>query len=134
MNPTLVACLRFHRRGPNPAVLALNETAINKEDVVTANADNLLMAFAGTFSGTPADGLTRTVLIKTSKHSGLVDGMTASFAGAQIASELPPSSVEYPLAIRLTGPRTTRCTCSAKPDKYIAACPAEFPPPTIATS
>ena len=38
-------------------MLALNETAINKDDVVTANADNLLMAFAGTFSGTPADGL-----------------------------------------------------------------------------
>ncbi|PYJ10068.1 MAG: hypothetical protein DMF06_07755 [Verrucomicrobia bacterium] len=91
------------QQGPNPAVLALNETAINKEDVVTANADNLLMAFAGTFSGTPADGLTRTILIKTSKHSGLVDGMTASYAGGQIANELPPSSVEYPLAVRLTG-------------------------------
>jgi ABC-type uncharacterized transport system involved in gliding motility auxiliary subunit len=91
------------QQGPNPAVLALNETAINKEDVVTANADNLLMAFAGTFSGTPAEGLSQTVLIKTSKHSGLVDGVTASFAGGQIANDLPQSSVEYPLAIRLTG-------------------------------
>ncbi len=33
------------QEGPNPTVLALNETAINKDDVVTANADNLLMAF-----------------------------------------------------------------------------------------
>lgn len=91
------------QEGPNPSVLALNETAINKDDVVTANADNLLMAFAGTFSGTAADGLASTVLIKTSKHSGLVDGMTASYAAGQIASQLAPGTTEYPLAIRLTG-------------------------------
>lgn len=91
------------QEGPNPAVLALNETAINKDDVVTANADNLVMAFAGTFSGTPADGLTETVLIKSSKHSDLVDNMTASYAGGQIAGNLTPSGTEYPLAIRLTG-------------------------------
>jgi len=91
------------QEGPNPAVLALNETAINKDDVVTANADNLLMAFAGSFSGTPADGLTRTVLLKTSKHSGEVDGMTASYAAGQIAGQLVPGTTEYSLAIRLTG-------------------------------
>ena len=91
------------QEGPNPAVLALNETAINKDDVVTANADNLVMAFAGTFSGTPADGLAETILIKSSKHSDLVDNMTASFAGGQIAGNMTPSGTEYPLAIRLTG-------------------------------
>lgn len=91
------------QEGPNPAVLALNETAINKDDVVTANADNLVMAFAGTFSGTPADGLAETILIKSSKHSDLVDNMTASYAGGQIAGNLTPSGTEYPLAIRLTG-------------------------------
>lgn len=89
--------------GPNPAVLALNETAINKDDVVTANADNLLMAFSGAFSGTPVEGLARTVLIKSSKHSGLVEAMMASLAGGQIAGNLTPSGTEYPLAIRLTG-------------------------------
>jgi len=81
----------------------LNETAINKDDVVTANADNLIMAFTGTFSGTPAEGLTRTVLIKSSKHSGLVDNMTASFAGAQMTNNLVQTGTEYPLAMRLSG-------------------------------
>ena len=57
------------QQGPNPAVLALNETAMNKDDVVTADADNLFMAFSGAFSGTPAEGLTKTVLIKSSKRS-----------------------------------------------------------------
>jgi ABC-type uncharacterized transport system involved in gliding motility auxiliary subunit len=113
------------QEGPNPAVLALNETAINKDDVVTANADNLLMAFAGTFSGTAADGLTSTVLIKTSKHSGLVDGMTASYAAGQIAGQLPPSATEYPLAIRLTGKFKTAFP-DGKPKP--AASPAEPKP------
>ena len=91
------------QQGPNPTVLALNETSINKDDVVTANADNLLMAFAGTFSGTPADGLTETVLIKSSKRSQLVEGMMASIAGGEIARSFVPSGTEYPLAIRLAG-------------------------------
>jgi ABC-type uncharacterized transport system involved in gliding motility auxiliary subunit len=113
------------QEGPNPAVLALNETAINKDDVVTANADNLLMAFAGTFSGTAADGLASTVLIKTSKHSGLVDGMTASYAAGQIAGQLAPSTTEYPLAIRLTGKFKTAFP-DGKPKP--AASPAEPKP------
>jgi ABC-type uncharacterized transport system involved in gliding motility auxiliary subunit len=91
------------QEGPNPTVLALNETAINKDDVVTAQADNLVMAFSGAFSGTPTDGLTKTVLIKSSKRSELVEAMMASFAGAQIASNFNSSETEYPLAVRLTG-------------------------------
>ena len=91
------------QQGPHPAVLAMNETGINKEDVVSAQADNLLMAFSGAFSGTPADGLTKTVLIKSSKRSQLVDARTASFAGGQIASNFNASGTEYPLAIRLAG-------------------------------
>ena len=91
------------QEGPNAAVLALNETAINKDDVVTANADNLIMAFTGAFSGTPADGLTETVLIRSSKRSGLVEAFMASLGGSQIAANLNPTGTEYSLAIRLAG-------------------------------
>ena len=91
------------QEGPNPAVLTLNDTAINKDDVVTANTDNLLLAFAGSFSGAPAEGLVETVLLKSSKRSDLVDNMTASFAGGQIAGNLNPTGTEYPMAVRLTG-------------------------------
>ena len=91
------------QQGPNPTVLALNETGINKDDVVTANADNLLMAFSGAFSGTPAEGLSETVLIKSSKRSQLVEGMMASMAAGQIAGNFAASGTEYPLAIRLAG-------------------------------
>lgn len=91
------------QQGPNPAVLALNEAAVNKDDVVTTDADNLVMAFSGAFSGAPAEGLAETVLIKSSKHSGLVESMMATMAGAQIANSLSPTGTEYPLAIRLAG-------------------------------
>jgi ABC-type uncharacterized transport system involved in gliding motility auxiliary subunit len=91
------------QEGPNPAVLTLNDTAINKDDVVTANTDNLLLAFSGTFSGTPAEGLVETVLLKSSKRSDLVDNMTASFAGGQMVGNLNLTGIEYPMAVRLTG-------------------------------
>ncbi|HEX8679079.1 MAG TPA: hypothetical protein VF683_03930, partial [Chthoniobacterales bacterium] len=91
------------QQGPNAAVLALTETAVNKDDVVTADADNLLVPFGGAFTGTPAEGLAKTVLIKTSKRSGLVDGMTASMAPNQIANTIASAGTEYPIAIRLVG-------------------------------
>jgi ABC-type uncharacterized transport system involved in gliding motility auxiliary subunit len=61
------------------------------------------MAFSGSFSGTPADGLTQTVLIKSSKHSELVEPMLASMAAGQIASNFNATGTEYPLAVRLAG-------------------------------
>ena len=91
------------QQGPHPAVLALNETAINKDDVVSAQADNLLMAFTGSFAGTPVEGLTKTVLIKSSKNSELTDASRAAIAGAQISSQFKATGMEYSLAIRLAG-------------------------------
>ena len=91
------------RQGRAPAVLALNEKAVNKDDIITAQADNLFMAFAGAFSGTPAAGLKETVLIKSSKDSQLVEPMLAQMGGEQILKDFVPSGIEYPLAIRLTG-------------------------------
>ena len=91
------------QQGPNPAVLTLNETSVNKDDVVTADADNLIMAFSGAFAGTPAEGLTKTVLIKSSTRSQLVDPMMASMSGEQLMNNFISSGTEQPLAIRLTG-------------------------------
>ena len=102
----VVADLDFVARtdqGRAPAILALNEKAMNKDDVATADAGNLIMAFAGAFGGTPAPGLKETVLIHSSKDSELVDPMMARMSGEQIATSFTPSGTEYPLAIRLTG-------------------------------
>ena len=91
------------RQGRAPAILILNEKAMNKEDIVTADADNLVMAMAGDFEGTPAPGLKETVLVKSSPNSELVDPMMAQFGGESVATNFTPSGKEFPLAVRLSG-------------------------------
>lgn len=91
------------RQGRAPAILVLTEKAMNKEDIVTSDSDNIVLAMAGQFSGTPAQGLQETVLMKSSPNSELVDGMMAQFGGESIATNFTPSGNEYPLALRLSG-------------------------------
>ncbi|MBU6401776.1 MAG: Gldg family protein, partial [Verrucomicrobia bacterium] len=86
-----------------PAVLSLTRAGIDSNDAVTAQIDNLLIPFAGVFTGTPADGLKETVLLKTSKDSQLVEKFMAEFSGDQVIKDFAASGQEYPLAIRLTG-------------------------------
>ena len=90
-------------QGRAPAVLALNEKAVNKDDIATADAGNLFVVFGGVFGGTPAPGLKETVLLHSSKDSELVDPMMARMSGEEIATSFKPSGIEYPLAIRLSG-------------------------------
>jgi ABC-type uncharacterized transport system involved in gliding motility auxiliary subunit len=86
-----------------PTVLVLDKNGINNDDIVTSQIDNLVMPFAGVFTGKPADGLKETVLIHTSDQSELVEGLTASMATEQILKEFKPSNIDYALAVRLAG-------------------------------
>jgi len=111
------------RQGRAPAVLALTENALNKDDIITAQADNLLLAFSGAIAGKAADGLTQTVLIKSSTDSQLVEGMAAQMGGEQVLKDFKASGVEYALAVRLTGkfktafPEGKPKAAEAKPDE-----------------
>jgi len=89
--------------GNPPPVLTFTQQAMNKDDILTADIDNLLLAFAGTFSGTPVEGLKESVLIKSSKNSELVDPMSAQTDAEQISKDFAASGTEYALALRLTG-------------------------------
>jgi ABC-type uncharacterized transport system involved in gliding motility auxiliary subunit len=91
------------QQGRAPAVLALTDKAVNKDDIITAEADNLFMAFAGAFTGAPVAGLKETVLIKSSKDSQLIEPMLAQMDGERIIRDFSPSGTEYALAVRLTG-------------------------------
>ena len=91
------------RQGRAPSVLMLTEKAVSKDDVLTGDVDNLLMVFAGAFAGTPAEGLTETVLIHSSKNSQLVDPMTAQMGGEEVIKSFNASGTEFPLAVRLAG-------------------------------
>src|SRR5260221_643758 len=86
-----------------PAVLSVKPQGINKDDVVTAQIDSLLLPFAGVFSGTPAKELKETVLLKTTTESQLVEGFLAQMSGEQITKDFKASGTAYPIAIRLTG-------------------------------
>ena len=86
-----------------PAVLSLTALAVNTNDVVTSQVDNILMPFAGAFSGTPVEGLKQTVLIHSSPQSQLVEKFMAEFGGESITKDFKPAGKEYALATRLTG-------------------------------
>ncbi len=86
-----------------PAFLFLDPRAINKEDVTTSQLDNLLLPFAGAFSGTPAEGLKQTILLKSTTQSQLVESFMAQMAGPTVVKDFKPSGTEYTLALRLQG-------------------------------
>ena len=83
------------------AVLSLTKDAMNADDVLTSQLDNLLLPYPGVFTGTPAAGLKETVLLKTTKNSQLIDKIMAQFGGGD--KDFKASDKEYALAIRLTG-------------------------------
>jgi ABC-type uncharacterized transport system involved in gliding motility auxiliary subunit len=99
-----------------PTVLVLTKEGINNDDIVTSQIDNLVLPFAGVFTGKPAEGLKETVLLHTSPESEMVDGLTAGIAGENIIKDFKPSKIDYALAVRLTG-------------KFKTAFPAGPPPP-----
>jgi ABC-type uncharacterized transport system involved in gliding motility auxiliary subunit len=92
---------RDGRPQETPAVLSLDRQAMNQDDLLTGQVDNLLLPYPGAFAGTPAEGLTRTVLLHSSPNSQLVEKILAEFGG--VDRDFRPSNREHALAIRLTG-------------------------------
>jgi ABC-type uncharacterized transport system involved in gliding motility auxiliary subunit len=103
----VVADMTFAGHQPNgavmPAVLLVNKDGVNGDDVVTSQIDNLVLPYAGAFTGKPVDGLKETVLIHSSHESELVEGVTAGIAAEQITKDFKSSGVDYAMAVRLTG-------------------------------
>jgi ABC-type uncharacterized transport system involved in gliding motility auxiliary subunit len=88
------------------------------------------MPFAGAFTGKPAQGLSETVLMKTSAYSQLVDSFAAMTQGEAAVRGFKPSGTEMPLAIRLTGKFRTafpegKPKVEEKGDRKSAARPVE---------
>src|SRR6266540_697722 len=86
-----------------PTLLSLNDNAFDPDDIATARLGSLLMPFAGVFTGKPVEGLSETVLMKTSAYSQLVDSFSAMTQGEAAIRAFAPSGTEYPLAVRLSG-------------------------------
>lgn len=86
-----------------PTVLSINREGVDGSDIATGQLDNLLMAFAGSFTGSPAQGLKESVLLHSTGESQLIEKMMAEFSGAGVSKDFVASGKEQKLAIRLTG-------------------------------
>jgi len=61
------------------------------------------MPYVGAFTGTPVAGLTKTVLLHSTRDSQLVDSFLANLSGENMIKEFKPSGTQYALAVKLTG-------------------------------
>jgi ABC-type uncharacterized transport system involved in gliding motility auxiliary subunit/ABC-type transport system involved in cytochrome c biogenesis permease component len=85
-----------------PTLLMMTHAGMNEKETALAQIDNLFLPFVGVFSGTPADGLVMTPLIKSSANSQMIDTLIAG-AGPDIVRNFKSSNTERPIAVRLTG-------------------------------
>ena len=83
--------------------LSITSEGINTDDIVTSQIDNLWYFAGGAFSGTPADGLKQTVLLKSTTDSQLVEGMLANLSPESTLKDFKSSGKEQTLALRLVG-------------------------------
>ena len=99
-----------------PAYLALNKNALNKEEVVTRDLGTIRLPYAGSFdTSNIATGLNVTELITSSEQAKLVDGMSSQFNGAKIMDSFltgstdgnPVGTKKHVLALKLGGKFTT---------------------------
>ncbi len=114
-----------------PTVLALDGPYINRTDVATSLIPNSLIPMAGAFSGQLVEGLTQTVLLKSSKNSQLIDGSTAADKrGQEAIRSFAAGGKELAVAIKVTGKFKTafadgRPVKEEKDDKKGAAAKAD---------
>ena len=87
----------------DPTVLSITADGMNRKDPLGAVSNDLLLPFAGAFTGTPAAGLKEVTLVSTSKQAGLVDVMTAQMGSDAVRKQLKSHPGQFSLAVRLTG-------------------------------
>lgn len=85
------------------AVLNLDSDAVNRDDIVTAQVESLLLPMAGALTGKPAEGLKMDVLLQSSAESEMVDAFRAQMGGETLKEQFRPSGERRVLAVRLTG-------------------------------
>lgn len=86
-----------------PTVLSLDEKNLTDQDPSTTQISTLLMLNAGAFTGTPAEGLTKTILISSSDDSQMLEKYMTQRNGSDILKDFHSDEKTKELAIRLTG-------------------------------
>ena len=112
----------------DPTILSITSDGINKQDALGAAINDLLLPFAGAFTGTPADGLKEDVLVKSTNQAGLVDTSILQEGADAVRKELKSDNTSYPIAIRLSGKFKTAFP-NGKPEPKSSPEPSQSPKP-----
>ena len=110
----------------DPTILSITSDGINKQDALGAAINDLLLPFAGAFTGKPVDGLKEDVLVKSSNRAGLVDTSILQAGPDAVRKELKSNNTSYPIAIRLSGKFKTAFP-NGKPEPKGSPEPAQKP-------
>ena len=86
-----------------PTWLSISPEGMNPDDITTAEIDNVWLPMAGSFGGTPVEGLTQTVLMHSTADSQLVDGVMANLSAEQVMKDFKSDDKERVRALRLQG-------------------------------
>ncbi len=88
---------------PVPNVLSLIKDDITQGDPATSQIATLMMLNAGSFGGKAPEGLTRTVLLKSTAESQTMEKYMTQRNPSDLMQDLKPDGVAKDLIIRLTG-------------------------------
>jgi ABC-type uncharacterized transport system involved in gliding motility auxiliary subunit len=106
---------RENEEQSDPTILSVTSDGINKEDALGAAINDLLLPFAGAFTGKPVEGLKEDILVKSSTQAGLIDTSLLEAGGDQLRRTLKADHISYPIAIRLSGKFKTAFPQGAPP-------------------
>jgi ABC-type uncharacterized transport system involved in gliding motility auxiliary subunit len=116
-------------------VLSVNGDTINKSDPLGASTSDLLLPFAGAFTGTPASGLKEEVLVSTTPQAGLIDATTVMLGADAARKFYKPGNTPLAMAVRLSGKFKTafpdgKPAAAASPTPAASPAPSATPTPT----
>ena len=86
-----------------PTVITLSKSEISSDDPATSALNNMLVFTAGAFTGDPAEGLVRTVLLNSSDDVQMMESFMTQRNGEDILRSFRSDERKKDLAIKLTG-------------------------------
>ena len=86
-----------------PTVISLGKEEISSEDPATAALSNMLVFCAGAFSGDGAEGLSKTVLLRSSSDVQLMESFMTQRSGDDILRSFRSDDLRKELAVKLVG-------------------------------
>ena len=88
----------------SPVFLSLRAANMNRQDLLTAQLDQILMPYAGILSDATGDDIAFEPLISSSDAACRVDAQMAMFGAEALRGQLKPDGLRHVIAARLSGP------------------------------